>query len=42
MEIMRRYGLNRPAVQRVLTRLADLEMVERKPGYGWRFRHRFP
>ncbi|MCB8821443.1 GntR family transcriptional regulator [Microvirga rosea] len=37
IEVMRRYGLNRPAVQRVLSRLADLEMVERKPGYGWRF-----
>nr|WP_255616577.1 GntR family transcriptional regulator [Microvirga puerhi] len=37
VEIMRRYGLNRPTVQRVLSRLADLEMVERKPGYGWRF-----
>jgi DNA-binding GntR family transcriptional regulator len=37
VEIMRRYGLNRPTVQRVLTRLSDLEMVERKPGYGWRF-----
>ena len=37
VEIMRRYGLNRPTVQRVLSRLSDLEMVERKPGYGWRF-----
>ncbi|EIM26333.1 GntR family transcriptional regulator [Microvirga lotononidis] len=37
VEIMRRYGLNRPTVQRVLSRLGDLEMVERKPGYGWRF-----
>ena len=37
VEVMRRYGLNRPMVQRVLSRLADLEMVERKPGYGWRF-----
>jgi len=37
VEIMRHYGLNRPTVQRVLSRLADLEMVERKPGYGWRF-----
>jgi len=37
VEIMRRYGLNRPTVQRVLARLAELEMVERKPGYGWRF-----
>ena len=37
VEIMRRYGLNRPTVQRLLSRLSDLEMVERKPGYGWRF-----
>lgn len=37
VEIMRRYGLNRPTVQRILKRLADLEMVERKVGYGWRF-----
>ncbi|QRM34267.1 GntR family transcriptional regulator [Microvirga sp. VF16] len=37
VEVMRRYGLNRPMVQRVLSRLAELEMVERKPGYGWRF-----
>lgn len=37
VDIMRHYGLNRPTVQRVLSRLADLEMVERKPGYGWRF-----
>jgi DNA-binding GntR family transcriptional regulator len=37
VEVMRRYGLSRPAVQRILARLADLEMVERKPGYGWRF-----
>jgi DNA-binding GntR family transcriptional regulator len=37
VEIMRRYGLNRPAVQRVLNTLSELELVERKPGYGWRF-----
>jgi DNA-binding GntR family transcriptional regulator len=37
IEIMRRYSLNRPTVQRVLSRLAELEMVERKSGYGWRF-----
>jgi DNA-binding GntR family transcriptional regulator len=37
IEVMRRYGLNRPTVQRVLSRLAELEMVERKSGYGWRF-----
>jgi DNA-binding GntR family transcriptional regulator len=37
VEIMRRYSLSRPTVQRVLSRLSDLEMVERKQGYGWRF-----
>ncbi len=36
-EIMRRYELGRPEAKRLLTRLADLDMVERKPGYGWRF-----
>lgn len=37
MEVMRRYELGRPEVQRLLARLADLGMIERKPGYGWRF-----
>lgn len=36
-EVMRRYALSRPQAQRLLHRLAELEMVERKPGYGWRF-----
>jgi DNA-binding GntR family transcriptional regulator len=36
-ELMRLYGLSRPAVQRVLRRLSDLGLVERKPGHGWRF-----
>ncbi len=36
-EVMRRYGLNRASVQRILSRLAELDMVERKAGYGWRF-----
>lgn len=39
LEMMRRYGLGRADVQRSLARLAELEMVERKPGYGWRFLH---
>lgn len=38
-EVMRRYGLGRPEAQKLLARLADLDMVERKPGYGWRFLH---
>lgn len=36
-ETMRRYELGRPEAKRLLARLADLDMVERKPGYGWRF-----
>lgn len=36
-ELMRLYDLTRLAVQRVLRRLADLGLVERKPGHGWRF-----
>ncbi len=39
LELMRRYDLGRPEVQRLLARLADLDMVERKRGYGWRFLH---
>jgi DNA-binding GntR family transcriptional regulator len=37
LEVMRRYEIGRPEVQRLLARLADLDMIERKPGYGWRF-----
>lgn len=37
MELMQTYGLGRPALRQVLERLADLGMVERKLGYGWRF-----
>lgn len=37
VEVMRRYAIGRPEAQRLLARLADLDMVERKPGYGWRF-----
>ncbi|WP_420101921.1 GntR family transcriptional regulator [Bosea sp. (in: a-proteobacteria)] len=36
-DAMRRYHLSRPQAQQLLRRLAELEMVERKPGYGWRF-----
>jgi DNA-binding GntR family transcriptional regulator len=35
--LMRRYGLGRAEVQRVLARFADLGMVARRPGYGWEF-----
>lgn len=36
-ELMRVYGLSRQAVRNALDRLAELEVIERKPGYGWRF-----
>jgi DNA-binding GntR family transcriptional regulator len=36
-ELMRRYGVARPVLQRVLRQLAESGMLERKPGYGWRF-----
>lgn len=36
-ELMRRYGVTRHVAQDALGRLADLDVVERKPGYGWRF-----
>lgn len=39
LEVMRRYEIGRLDAQRLLARLADLDMVERKPGYGWRFLH---
>lgn len=36
-ELMDRYQLGRPALRQALERLADLGVVERKLGYGWRF-----
>lgn len=39
LEVMRRYEIGRLEAQRLLARLSDLDMVERKPGYGWRFLH---
>lgn len=36
-EIMRFYDLDRLQARAALERLADLDVVERKPGYGWRF-----
>jgi len=36
-DLMQRYGATRPVVQRVLTRLAEVAAVQRKPGHGWRF-----
>lgn len=34
-DIMRRYSVTRPFLLRVLSRLAELALVERKPGHGW-------
>lgn len=34
---MRRYGLSRPELQRLLDRNAAEGRMERMPGYGWRF-----
>jgi DNA-binding GntR family transcriptional regulator len=36
-ELMQHYGVGRPVVRDALQALADLDMVQRKPGYGWRF-----
>jgi DNA-binding GntR family transcriptional regulator len=36
-ELMQHYGVPRPVVRSTLDLLADLDMVQRKPGYGWRF-----
>lgn len=36
-DLMRRYAVSRPFLLRVLTRLAEIAMVERKPGHGWSF-----
>jgi DNA-binding GntR family transcriptional regulator len=36
-DLMESYDLGRPAIKQALERLADLGVVERKLGYGWRF-----
>lgn len=36
-ELMRRYNISRNEANRLLERLANLGVVERKLGYGWRF-----
>lgn len=36
-DLMQRYGATRALVQRVLTKLAEVAAVQRKPGHGWRF-----
>ncbi|MBV9075856.1 MAG: GntR family transcriptional regulator [Methylobacteriaceae bacterium] len=36
-ELMRRYGLTRPELGRLLDRIASEGWIARQPGYGWRF-----
>lgn len=36
-ELMQRYNVARATVRSALQSLADLDMIQRKPGYGWRF-----
>jgi DNA-binding GntR family transcriptional regulator len=38
-ELMRRYDVPRQTVRDALVLLADLGVIERKAGYGWRFLH---
>jgi DNA-binding GntR family transcriptional regulator len=37
-DLMRRYGVARSLLLRVLGRLAEAGVIERRPGYGWQFR----
>lgn len=41
-EIMRIYDLNRRAARDALERLAEVDVVDRKPGYGWYFLDEVP
>lgn len=36
-DMMRRYEIGRPLLLRVLNKLAEVGMVERRPGHGWLF-----
>lgn len=36
-DLMRRYGVSRPLLLRVLAQLSEIGMAERKPGHGWAF-----
>jgi DNA-binding GntR family transcriptional regulator len=36
-DMMRRYGVGKGLLQRVLQRMASDRVIERNPGYGWRF-----
>jgi DNA-binding GntR family transcriptional regulator len=37
-DLMKRYGITRLSLQRILNRMARESMIERKPGRGWVFR----
>ncbi|MCK6449253.1 MAG: GntR family transcriptional regulator [Alphaproteobacteria bacterium] len=37
-DLVRRYGVKRSLLLRVLGRLAEAGVIERRPGYGWEFR----
>ena len=37
-DLMRRFSVTRPTLLQVLTRLAEVGMVERRKGHGWSFR----
>lgn len=36
-DLMRRYGVSRAMIQRILGKLSEVGLVERKPGHGWVF-----
>lgn len=36
-DMMRRYDIGRPLLLRVLNKLAEVGLVERRPGHGWHF-----
>jgi DNA-binding GntR family transcriptional regulator len=36
-DLMRRYGVTRPLLARVLARMSEVGLTERKPGHGWTF-----
>ncbi|MBI3709403.1 MAG: GntR family transcriptional regulator [Proteobacteria bacterium] len=36
-ELLRRYAMPRPLLLRVLDKLAEVALIERKPGHGWLF-----
>lgn len=36
-DLVRRYDVTRPVLAGVLARLAEIDVIERRPGYGWAF-----